>query len=255
MNATGFRSRVAVLALVAVLAGPAAAQTAPDYAREKRWADEVVPSLVVGEAVALKTDAGRGFLGILTRSPKARGAVVLVHGVGVHPDFGLIGELRTRLADRGLTTLSIQMPVLAADASAEDYPQATFAEAGERIAAGVGYLRAKGGKVALVSHSMGARMAEDWLRRNPKAPLAAWVPVAILSGGFEGIGSLSFPVFDVYAQNDLEPVVRGAKGRAAVLRSIPGSRQAMVYGTDHYFARKERELAALIQSLLDPVMR
>ena len=41
----------------------------------------------------------------------------LVHGLGIHPDWGLIGALRSDLPDAGYTTLSVQMPVLAADGS------------------------------------------------------------------------------------------------------------------------------------------
>lgn len=98
------RSAVLVLALY-VLVGVAWA--APDYAREKRLADEVVPLIVVGDAVMLQTGAGRKFLGLLTPAAMPRAALILVHGVGVHPDFGLVGELRAGLADRGYTTLSI----------------------------------------------------------------------------------------------------------------------------------------------------
>ena len=50
---------------------PAAAQ---DYAREKRWADEVVPGLVVGDAVWLETSAGRKFLAIHAPAGEAPGA-------------------------------------------------------------------------------------------------------------------------------------------------------------------------------------
>ena len=130
-----------LVALATLMLGGCAG-IAPDHAREQRWADEVVPGLVVGDAVRIETAAGRRFLGILAESPKARGAILLVHGSGVHPDFAVIGQLRTLLNDAGFTTLSIQMPVLAADAAAEDYP-AVFAEAGGRLAAAIDFLRAK----------------------------------------------------------------------------------------------------------------
>ena len=104
-------ARLALLALLAAL--PAAAQ---DYAREKRWADEVVPGLVVGDAVWLETAAGRRYLAIHAPAAKPKGAVVIVHGIGVHPDHGVIGVLRSKLTDLGWTSLSVQMPVQAADA-------------------------------------------------------------------------------------------------------------------------------------------
>jgi hypothetical protein len=78
--------RIALAALVAVCTFGALAQT-PDYAREQRISDEIVPAIVVGDPVRLPGPGGRSFLGILTSAPHARAAVVLVHGNGVHPDW------------------------------------------------------------------------------------------------------------------------------------------------------------------------
>ncbi len=249
------RSRLPVLLrnalFAAVLCAPAAALAQhSDYAREQRWSDEIVPVLVVGEAVALRAGKRR-FLGLYTEAKNARGAVVIAHGMGVHPDYGLIGGLRARLADSGYTTLSIQMPVLAADAPAERYA-ALFPEAGSRLTAAFLYLQGKGNrKIALVSHSMGSRMVNYWLSTIPNAPLSAWVAVSISSGNFEAFGPVKFPVFDVYAERDLDVVLRAAASRARLLRRMPGSKQAMVYGADHYFSGKDKELALLIKILLD----
>ena len=241
-------------ALAALILGACAAIT-PDYAREQRWADEVVPGLVVGDAVRIDTAAKRSFLGVLAESPKARGAILLVHGSGVHPDFALIGQLRTLLNDAGFTTLSIQMPVLAADAAAEDYP-AVFAEAGGRLAAAIDFLRAKKQpRIALVSHSMGARMVLDYLKRNPAAPLAAWVPLAIVDGDLAGLPRTAFPVFDIYAERDFDVVIAKTKQRATLLRGTTGSKQVMVFGADHFFAGREKELAMLLTDLLAPTLK
>src|SRR5580765_2874984 len=38
----------------------------PDYAREKRWADEITPGLVVGDAIYLQQKSGHKFLAIYT---------------------------------------------------------------------------------------------------------------------------------------------------------------------------------------------
>ena len=123
-----------LLCLLAMLACAALAQAqpdyardgsnAPDYAREKRWADEVTPGLVVGDAVYLQQKSGHKFLSIYTAVPQARAAVITVHGLGVHPDWALIGALRSGLADHGYATLSVQMPVLAADARSAPPPPA-----------------------------------------------------------------------------------------------------------------------------------
>src|SRR5947207_6043731 len=135
----------------------AAAQQQPsDYAREKRWADEVLPSIVVGEAVWLEAPRTEKFLGIYTEAKNAKSAIILAHGLGLHPDYGLIGELRTRLADAGYTTLSIQMPILSAEAPPARYP-VLFWEAGARFAAARPYLERKSYEsIVLVSHSMGS---------------------------------------------------------------------------------------------------
>lgn len=244
-----------MFAAVVVLLVSACAVVGPDFAREQRWADEIVPGLVLGDAVRLETASKRNFLGIFADAANSRGAIILMHGSGVHPDFAIVGHLRSLLNDAGFTTLSIQMPVLAADAQAEDY-RGVFAQANERIAAAIEYLHAKKqGCIAIVSHSMGARMALDFLKRNPTVPLAAWVPLAISDGDLGGLPRVAFPVFDVYAERDFEVVLAKSNDRAAVVRALPGSRQVMVFGADHFFAGREREVAMLLGDLLGPVLQ
>jgi len=102
-----------------------------DYNREKKWADEVIPGVVIGDPVYLEA-RGHKFLSLHTEAPNAKAGVVIVHGIGVHPEHGLIGVLRSRLADLGYTTLSIQMPILAVEADAKVY-QPLFPEAAARI--------------------------------------------------------------------------------------------------------------------------
>jgi hypothetical protein len=70
----------------------------------------------VGDPVYLEGSAGRKFLNIYTEAPNAKAGLVIVHGIGVHADWGLIGMLRIALADHGYATLSAQMPVLAQEA-------------------------------------------------------------------------------------------------------------------------------------------
>src|SRR5512139_3913166 len=52
-----------------------------NYAREKRWAEEIVPSLVVGEAVWLEAPRTEKFLGIYTEVKDAKRAIILAHGL------------------------------------------------------------------------------------------------------------------------------------------------------------------------------
>ncbi len=245
------RRLVSWLLVAALLAGAACsfAADAADYAREERWAQEVVPSLVVGDAIWLATPARPKVLAILTEAAgTAKGAVVVVHGLGVHPDFGLVGGVRTGLAEAGFTTIAVQMPVLAADAPRDDY-RATFPEAGDRIAAAVALVRARGAaRVAVVSHSMGAAMANAYLARPGAAKIDAWVPVGMF-GDFDV--SPGEPVLDVLAQNEIPAVRESAPGRVAHLPRDGCSRQITIGGADHYFESRQNELTAAIAAFLE----
>mgnify|MGYP003339299715 CR=1 FL=1 len=162
-------------AFAEVIAGCATTPSGPDYAREKRWADEITPTLVVGDPVYIAQPGGHRFLALYTEAKPSRAAVIVVHGLGIHPDWALIGALRSDLPDAGYTTLSVQMPVLAADALAESYGELS-GDASERLAVATAFLRTKGyRKIALVSHSMGARMVNHYLVNGGAGDIDAWV--------------------------------------------------------------------------------
>ncbi|MDX1594365.1 MAG: DUF3530 family protein, partial [Gammaproteobacteria bacterium] len=107
-------------ALFAMLGSLAA--HASDKAKEQRWADQIVDQLIEGEPVWLEAGEDR-FLAILTEADgEPRGSVILMHGMGVHPNWPqVIYPLRTELPRLGWTTLSLQMPVLPNDAEAVAY--------------------------------------------------------------------------------------------------------------------------------------
>ena len=229
-----------------------------DYARERRWEAEIVPGLVVGDAVKLRTAAGREFLALHTQASRAKGAVVLAHGRNVHPDHEIIGALRIRLADRGYTTLSIQMPILGPEAQrVEEYYPRLFPEAADRLEAAGRWLAARAGpRIALVSHSMGAWMANEYLDGAPASPYRAWVSIG-LTGGFSWATYRSpRPILDVSGSADLPPVVDGAWRRAFAVQFAPaGSRHVVVEGADHMFTGREAELATLIADWLDATLQ
>ncbi|MGQ0749554.1 MAG: DUF3530 family protein [Betaproteobacteria bacterium] len=240
--------------LIALLStSPAVAQA--DYTREKRWADEIMPAIVIGDPVWLEA-AGRKFLGIYTPTPKARAGVVVVHGMGVHPDWGLINPLRSGLAEQGYTTLSVQVPVLAADADGSQYPP-LYPEASARLGAAVRFLRKRGtSKVAIVSHSLGARMANHYFNSNADAAaeVNAWVAIG-LSGEVSKPETLKAPTLDLYGERDFPAVLENAEKRAAVLRKIRGSAQAEVPGADHFFNGREAELVKHVKLFLDRALK
>jgi len=224
----------------------AVAAPAMDQAREERWAREVVPSIVVGDPVYLATAASPKVLAILTvPAGAAAGGIVVVHGLGVHPDWGLIGGIRSALADAGYVTLSVQMPVLDANATRDDYA-ATLPEASERIASAVAYLRARGiAKIAIVSHSMGASMANAYLARQA---VDAWAPIGMF-GPFAT--PPKEPVLDIVAETEIAPVRETAPARVSTLPKDRCSRQITIAGADHYFDRQQKELVAAISAFLE----
>jgi pimeloyl-ACP methyl ester carboxylesterase len=243
-------SRIFAFVVVALLLVAARAQ-AQDYAREKRWADEVVPNVVVGDAVWLKETSGREFLGLYTPVKKATAAVLLVHGIGVHPDHGVIGILRVALSDMGYATLAIQMPVERADAKASDYYPALFPEAIERIGAGAAWLAAKGfAHPVLLSHSLGSWMSESYFAATPEAPFAAWVCLG-RAGPFGDLENVRVPLLDVYGRNDLPLVLRWSVERQHVLRAHQGSRQVAIAAADHFYTGREQFLAEQIRAFIE----
>ncbi len=256
--------------LVAVaLALAALGALAQDYAREKRWADEITPAILVGDPLYLELGEGPGkghkFLAILTEGTNKATAIVIAHGVGVHPDHGVIGILRAKLSDLGTTTLSIQMPVAKGEgASIDDYYPALFPQAGARLAAAARHLQSKGFKnIVLVSHSMGAWMANVYLMENTNHPFAAWVSMG-LTGRYWGAslisipwfgiewlpGRIRLPVLDVYGEKDLPPVREGAATRAAALGHIERSEQVVIAGADHQYTGQETVLARAIERFI-----
>lgn len=224
----------------------AVAGSVADYAREKKWAEEVVPGLVVGDPVYLQTPRGHHkFLALFTPADPEKAAIV-VHGLGIHPDWGMVGTLRSELADRGFTTLSIQMPILAADAGSEAYPP-TFPEAAERIAEAVAFLKGKGyTRIAIVSHSMGSRMSLEYVAGKPDPAVKSWASLGISQKDYAAV---KLPVLDLYGDNDLPPVLASAAQRKRSLVD-KNSRQVKIDRADHFFTGRETEMVDAVAAFL-----
>lgn len=240
--------RILMMSLVVASQFFVSASFASDYEREKKWADEVVPGLVVGDAVYLKQANKHEFLTLYTPTKDAKSAVVVVHGIGIHPDWGLISTLRTELADRGYTTLSVQMPILHNDAKGSDYLP-TFPEASERLKLAVDFLKGKGySSIAIVSHSLGSHMSYIYLAGKPDAVVKAWVTLGISAN--ENFGVLKLPVFDLYGEKDLPAVLTNAEARKKALDGKAGSRQQVIHGANHFFSDHEPEMVKAVTEYL-----
>ena len=182
---------------------------AADYAREERWAQEIVPSIVVGDAVYLATPARAKVLAILTApSGAAAGGIVIVHGLGVHPDWGLIGGLRTGLADAGYVTLSVQMPVLGANATRDDYA-VTLPEAAERIAVRGRLPSRQGHRENRDRFAQHGSVDGECVSARAHA-IDAWAPIGMF-GAFAV--PPKEPVLDIVAETEIAPVRETAPAR------------------------------------------
>ncbi len=240
--------RAGLLALVlAAFVVPALSQ---DYAREKRWADQVTSGLPAGDVEWLQQKNGHRFIGLYLAADRPRGAAIIAHGRGWSPDYELYGRLRTKLAALGYTTLSIQMPVLPSTAILGLYVP-LYPDARERFQLAVDFLKAKGHRnVAIVSHSLGATMANQYLIRTDDTTVGAWAFIGILQG-LEEMYRIRIPVLDIYGSQDWDVTVWGGSERKAQIEKNPKSAQVIVPGAKHFFEDREDELAREVVKFLD----
>lgn len=232
----------------------------PDYAREQRIASEIRDAILEGEVVTLN-DGSHDFMGILTPAEQPRGAVIILHGRGVNPDWADVAHpLRLGLAAKGWTTLSLQMPVLAADAKYNDYLP-LFPNADQRIDAGIAFLQQKGiAPVVLAAHSCGAHMAMHWVARKGDGAIAAYVGLGMGATDYQQdmpepfpLDRMKVPVLDVYGEKEYPQVISQAPQRQAMLQKAgnPHSRQMVLPVADHYFKDKGEELTAVVVNWLN----
>jgi len=230
-------------------------------AREKRWAEQIVDSLIDGEAVWL-TAGGQRFLAIFTpaETPETRGAAILLHGIGAHPDWPeVIHPLRTALPGYGWATLSLQMPVLANEAKASDYLP-LFDEVAPRIHAGVKWLKLHGIlNQVLIAHSLGTAMASDYLAGKPDPAIRAYVGIGMIEpkadprlGNVAALKKIRLPVLDIYGSQDLDSVRQAAPARVRAARAAGNRRYTQVEmpGADHFFTDHENALMRRIRGWL-----
>jgi len=231
-----------------------------DLAKEQRWRDQIVDSLMDGDAVDLRA-GDVTFLGLYTAADEPTGrAAIIIHGIGVHPNWPqVVYPLRTRLPAEGWSTLSIQMPVLPNEADSADYAP-LMDEVAPRIEAARAYLREQDAeRIAIVAHSLGATMANQYLAGHPDGADAY---VAIGTSGVADAGpdnisliaDIRVPMLDLYGQQDLAGVVDSAEMRAAAGSANRNYHQAVVPDADHFFDGQEDALVGTVVEWLDETL-
>ncbi len=236
-------------------AGIAQSSFGQDYDREARWRTEIEPTLVVGDAVDLNVE-NRKVFAIFTEGKSKEIAIVLTHGVGVHPDFGAIGAMRSQLAELGYSTLSVQMPVLAKEVTDANAYRAIFPNAALRLDAAAAWLKTKGfSKPVLASHSMGAWMANVYFENAANgSPYIAWACMGI-TGRIGSTGSFEGPILDLTGESDLKPTLDAAWLRKIKLFGRAGSETVVIPGANHYYEGKELAASKAVAAFVNNVTR
>jgi len=232
------------------------ASVASDLAKEKRWADQVVDSLLDGEAIMLN-DGTSDFLAIDTRAdePKDVG-IIVIHGIGIHPDWEtIVRPIRVELAAEGWNTLSLQMPILGNDATSADY-EPLMKEVPARIDAGIRQLFKNGAKkIIIIAHSMGAQMTNYYLAHKKvykeaqtETPITAYIAIGMGNDNF--LKKINLPMLDLYGEKDLPMVLSSASKRLAAAAHNKQYTQKKVAGANHFFEDQDEDLVkAVIEAL------
>lgn len=172
--------------------------------------------------------------------------VILCHGRGKHPKWKVVDPLRKGINEKlGYHTLSLQMPAEKKNwkAYAADFPRAH-----QEIEAGIAFLRdeKKVGKIYLMGHSMGSRMATSFLASNPSAPIAGFIGVGIRNGGPGALDSnanlrgVVIPVLDVYGDGGNGEDMTHAEARSDMVSGR--YKQVLISGANHTFDGQEEEM-------------
>ncbi|MGB5327962.1 MAG: alpha/beta fold hydrolase [Gammaproteobacteria bacterium] len=252
-----FKITALLLALLTASSLMPVAATNSDTAKESRWAEQVIDGLLDGEEAWLIDDSGHEFLSILTEGDRSSSeAVMLIHGIGVHPNWpDVIYPLRAGLLEQNITTLSLQMPILANDADEREY-DLLFPEVPGRFEAAIDYLDDYGyKKITIVAHSMGASMAIYYLSLSDASAVDSLVIIGTglgpaISRNVDALAKIRIPILDLYGSKDLEPVLDTVEQRVAA-----GNKQAdheylqvRVDGANHFFQGHEE---ALVQQVIE----
>ncbi|MFV1992917.1 MAG: alpha/beta fold hydrolase [Acidiferrobacterales bacterium] len=235
---------------------------ASDLAKEKRWAEQTVDSIMTGDAVWLKAN-GQKFLAIYTEptTEKKPGGVIVLHGLGAHPNWvDVVQPLRTRLPETGWFTLSLQMPILDNKADYKDY-KPLFPEIAPRINAGLNYLKSKGvKKITIIGHSMGATMAGYYVANNKRPEIRSLVAIGAVGHLFkdskldyiQSLKKITVPVLDISGSDDFPSVVQTKKLKAKTAREAGNKNyyEVEIKGANHFLVGKEDELVKEVDNWL-----
>ncbi|MFT5132782.1 MAG: alpha/beta superfamily hydrolase [Gammaproteobacteria bacterium] len=214
---------------------------------EERIAKQLAEGKPEKEVVWLKA-SGREFIALYQdyKSLQPKGAVILLHAMGGHPDWPeVVSPLRNLLPELGWATLSLQMPVLSPEESIADYGK-TLGDAKLRIDAAVQQLRDRRFlNIVVIGYSFGAATAVHTLSGNEIKNVNAFVGISMQAQQFlnpklkllRELETVSIPMLDIYGSRDTLEVRREVHDRRLAARKNGNSayQQMVIEGADHYF--------------------
>ena len=237
---------------------------AANDASEKRWAEQLRDNIVIGDPVDI-ADGETTFFAIYTEhtTPKPKGAIILMHGTGAHPDWSdIIHPLRTELPDKGWSTLSIQLPLLMPEAEDNESKKKVINASVSRINAAIKFLKEKENtKISLIAHSYGSLMAFNYIQsENASALIKSTIIIGTPSyaktiplNSPMMIEKIKMPLLDLYGSEDLHGVMLSAKARqsAAIKAGNKKYRQVETIGANHFYNGLDEELLIYVSGWLE----
>ena len=251
---------------------------ATNIASEKRWAEQLRDNIVIGDPQDLPLNGTSGgentFFSIYTphTTEKAKGAVVLMHGNGAHPDWNdVIHPLRVELPDKGWATLSIQLPLTFPDKKDPESRKQVIEASVARIDAAVNFLKKSYEHIVFISHSFGSLMALNYLQlknnvldEDDNPPVHAAVIIGTPSQGDDiplnsaaMIEKIKIPLLDLYGSQDHTNVMKTAKARKSAAHKAGNKRyrQTQTIGANHFYLGLDEELVRYIYHWLNKTIK
>jgi hypothetical protein len=216
--------KIKILCLSFVLSFTCFTVHASDIEREKRLASEIVDTIMDGDAEFIKA-GDHEFLGLYTEADDAKGAVIIMHGRGFHPDWSDV---------------------------ANPFP---------RIDAAIDFLKEKENKkIVLIAHSCSAHMAMAWVDAGHMRDLDGFIGIGMGAVDYKQpmlkpfpLDMINVPILDVFGQEEYPAVKKGAPDRLAAIKKAGNekSNQLVVPNANHYFTDQGQALLDVVTPWLN----
>lgn len=241
--------QISVVFIILLVSAFSVSADALDRQYEKEVSEKLTEAVDEDEVVWLEAK-GEKFLSLLIKqtNQKAKGAVIILHGMGAHPDWPqTISPMRKALAEHGWTSVSIQLPVIAPKNQIEDYGK-TLDEASARIKAAIALVhKNKFRNIVVIGHSFGAVSALYYLQQETEKKIAAMVAISLNKYAYlkpsvdllDLIEKSKIPILDIYGTRDyLEATDQADDRRLAAKKGENSSyKQMEIEGADHSFTK------------------